>query len=281
MIMSNKFVDLKVKKLYEDTYCITEAPKSLGGVNMYLLVGKERALLIDSAYGASDLPAICAKITDKPVTCVCTHGHVDHALGAFMFEDAYIHSKDVELYNEHKASENIESIFTRGIGAPVPEKLLNTPGYSEHVKALAQKPRRELKLLDDVESFELGERRVTWRLLPGHTQGSTVFFDEKYNAVFDGDAAPMGVWIFLDESLSVPEYRAELVSYYDYLEKNGVKRLYAGHYSKPSKIRHIKKMIACCDTIIGGKKKPMAYKLAFSGGEVKIMLANGACIFYK
>lgn len=279
--MKKGFVDLKVKKLYEDTYCIIENLQSLGAVNMYLLVGSEKALLIDSGYGASDLPEICAKLTDKPVICVCTHGHVDHALGAFMFEEAYLHSADFELYDQHKSPEAVERVFTKGIGAPVPEKLVSDPKYIEHVKALCAKPRTALKPLDDVEFFELGNRRVSWRPLPGHTQGSAVFFDEKYHTVFDGDAAPAGAWLFLEESSPIPEYREELVAYYDYLCKNGVKKLYAGHSAKPSKIKHALNMVACCDTIIEGKKKPLAFKLAFTGEEVKIMFAKGTCIFYK
>ena len=43
--------------------------------SIFLLVGTERALLIDTGIGVGDLKAAVEKITDKPVTVVITHGH--------------------------------------------------------------------------------------------------------------------------------------------------------------------------------------------------------------
>ena len=43
---------LAVKKIYPDTYQIVDPGIGFGGVNMYLLVGSDKALLIDSGYGA-------------------------------------------------------------------------------------------------------------------------------------------------------------------------------------------------------------------------------------
>ena len=54
---------------------------AFGPVKMYLLIGNERALLIDSGYGKIDLKGIVARLTDKPVTLMLTHGHLDHASG--------------------------------------------------------------------------------------------------------------------------------------------------------------------------------------------------------
>ncbi len=48
---------------------------------MFLLVGREQALLIDSGYGLQNLPERIRQITNLPVTLVNTHGHLDHANG--------------------------------------------------------------------------------------------------------------------------------------------------------------------------------------------------------
>ena len=48
---------MAVKKLAENTYRISEWG-AFGPVNMYLLIGNERALLIDSGYGKIDLKSI-------------------------------------------------------------------------------------------------------------------------------------------------------------------------------------------------------------------------------
>ena len=62
----------RVTKIGEDTYRFTEA--SFGtDVYMYLLIGTEKALLIDTAYGFTDVPAAIRQITDLPLIVVNTH----------------------------------------------------------------------------------------------------------------------------------------------------------------------------------------------------------------
>lgn len=71
----------EIRQIYKDTYAILDKTFGAHSVYMYLLVGNEKALLIDSDYGMLDLPQVVREITDKPVICACTHGHLDHALG--------------------------------------------------------------------------------------------------------------------------------------------------------------------------------------------------------
>ena len=52
------------------------------GVCMTLLVGKDRALLVDTGYGLENVREMAASITALPVTVLLTHAHHDHALGA-------------------------------------------------------------------------------------------------------------------------------------------------------------------------------------------------------
>ena len=52
------------------------------GVCMTLLVGKDRALLVDTGYGLENVLEMTASITALPVTVLLTHAHHDHALGA-------------------------------------------------------------------------------------------------------------------------------------------------------------------------------------------------------
>ena len=54
---------------------------NFGNVYCYLLIGKERALLFDTAYGVGNLREFVEGITDKPVTVVNSHGHFDHTGG--------------------------------------------------------------------------------------------------------------------------------------------------------------------------------------------------------
>ena len=71
-----------------------------GIANCYLLIGEERALLIDCGLGIGDIKGAVEKITDKPILVVATHGHVDHAGGDGQFEKIYVHTLDTgKTYN--------------------------------------------------------------------------------------------------------------------------------------------------------------------------------------
>src|SRR5215207_10158385 len=72
------------------------------GVLMYLVIGRERAVLIDSGFGVGDLRAFLGALTDRPLTVLLTHGHVDHAFGAGWFEDVRMHPADREVLETHR-----------------------------------------------------------------------------------------------------------------------------------------------------------------------------------
>jgi len=61
-----------------------------GSQMMYLLEGEEKALLIDTGWGAGNLRAFVEKLTDKPLLVVNTHFHPDHASGNGEFERVYM-----------------------------------------------------------------------------------------------------------------------------------------------------------------------------------------------
>ena len=59
--------------------------------SVYLLEGDDRALLIDAGAWMPHLAETVAKLTDKPVTVVLTHGHGDHVGGVIGFPECWIH----------------------------------------------------------------------------------------------------------------------------------------------------------------------------------------------
>jgi len=266
-----------IKKIYADTYAISDSGIGQGKVYMYLLVGEEKALLIDSGFGLLDLKAITALITDKEVICVCTHGHVDHALGACQFEEAYLHSKEFEVYRRHTDRQLIIDMGMKGLLMKPPKSMLNNTSYVQLVEKLAQMPHGDLKALDDKSEFNLGGRIVSWRLVPGHTPGSVVFIDEKYNTAFDADAAPVGAWLFLPESSPLPDYIASLSEYLAFLTKRGVKHHYLGHAGTPLKINSIQKLIRCAELAISKPNKGVKVNSIF--GPVRIIFAKGTLMF--
>lgn len=50
-------------------------------VCVYLIIGNDRAILIDAGFGYGDLKAVVESITDLPVTLLLSHAHTDHIGG--------------------------------------------------------------------------------------------------------------------------------------------------------------------------------------------------------
>ena len=62
---------------------------------MFLLVGDEKAMLIDTGVGIGDLAGFAQTLTDKPLMVCYSHNHVDHIGGAGAFDQAFLHPKEM------------------------------------------------------------------------------------------------------------------------------------------------------------------------------------------
>ena len=87
-----KITEPIVVEIAPNTYHINE----FGIDNQYLLVGDERALVIDTGSGLYDMKKLIAKLTDKPYDVVVTHLHGDHNGGSNQFEEVWMHPLDIE-----------------------------------------------------------------------------------------------------------------------------------------------------------------------------------------
>ena len=106
--------DLPITKLAENVYLLNE----FDGTNCYLVVGSEKALLIDCGTGFCDIRGAAEKLTDLPIILAATHGHGDHIGGAGQFEEIYIHRADCEMLNKAQMSLLFRKIFLAS-NAPV------------------------------------------------------------------------------------------------------------------------------------------------------------------
>ena len=269
----------KVKKIYDGTYAIEDNGFGSVSVYMYLLVGKESSLVIDCGYGMLDLKNIIHQITDKPVVCACTHGHIDHALGAAQFDETYLHSKDFPIYKAQSDPELRRLAANYGLMGGVSKKKRSDPEYRAVVERFASFPcPSQLLPLDDVHEFELGNRRIIWLPLPGHTPGSVMFYDEKYNVLFDGDAASATLWLHLEESLSLSEYRKNLIEYLDTVKQMGDPKRYAGHQLKPAGNKDLENLLYRVDKALTGHPFTIPFTTPFYHAD--ILPAKGGMLFY-
>lgn len=141
-----------------------------GRVYSSLIVGDEKALLIDTGFGIGDYRGYVETLTDKPLIVVNTHGHIDHASGNCQFAQVWLNPKDYAIADIHT------SLETRK----------HSQDVKDYVEDLVDGPYERLAL-EEGQTFDLGGRIVTAYACPGHTAGSMMFLDSKSRYVFTGD----------------------------------------------------------------------------------------------
>ena len=153
----------------------------------YLVVGRERACVIDTMNGYNDLHEAVRKITDKPVTVVNTHGHPDHIFGNMYFGEAYLHPADRELARQ----------------------FAKDPGFLEicREKGRTMPPFRDIHPGDTVD---LGGRTLEVYGLPGHTPGGILLLLREDRILFTGDSVNHHLWMQLDGCLPLRAFLKEL-----------------------------------------------------------------------
>lgn len=201
----------------------------------YLVVGEEKALLIDTGFGAGSLKTVVEKLTDKPLILVNTHGHPDHGGGNAEFGAPYLHPADQALYAYKCADARLEEAGHWPMGGEV--KL--------------QPYQAETLPLADGQSFDLGGRIVEVLHTPGHTAGSVCLFDRKTGALFTGDNTNQnGVFIDNQSPGTVTEYLESLKK----MKALSPRVLYTGHMPGAVKPEQLDKLIGCAQKVLAGEK---------------------------
>lgn len=170
------------------------------GVFMTVIVGEEKALLLDTGYGIDHLDETIAKITDLPLIVINSHGHLDHVLGNRFFSEVHLHRDDLQIYQHHTTQERKQSIANMQRVNPE----LFPADFSP--EAYLSESKTKILPIGDGDVFDLGGVRVTVIHAPGHTPGGIALLDDRDRLLLTGDAASPHVWMFLQESTSIATY---------------------------------------------------------------------------
>lgn len=182
-------------KINDHIYQIKDAM----GVLTTLVIGKKKALLVDTGYGLKNLRDYIENITDKPLIVINSHGHMDHSGGNYLFDEVYIHPFDIDLCKKYN------SLRWRNNELETAKKLnLIDKTFDENF--FCKQREGKLKPLKEKQIFALGEITVKIVSMEGHTKGSVGFLIEEDNILIVSDATCPFVWLFLEESTSVSTY---------------------------------------------------------------------------
>lgn len=223
-------------------------------VNCYLLIGSEKALLIDTACGEGDLRYMVEKITDLPVTVVNTHGHYDHSSGDSFWECVYIGKEGVEPARQ--SAKNLAA-----------KKQLRYPEF-------------EIKNIEDGMKFDLGDRIVEAISIGAHHASSFAFLDHKNRSLYSGDEVENGqVLLFArgdntDEKELVKMHLANMEKLKGRIKE--FDRIYPAHNGCPINIDYIDDFINLAKSILNGTAQPEETVFGYGlpnvfGGDDKLM----------
>ena len=174
------------------------------GVFMTMIVGEQKALLLDTGYGIGHLDRTIAQITNLPLIVVNSHGHLDHVLGNRFFNEVYLHPADLQVYQRHLAIDRKHSVVSMQSNRP---ELFPSDFSLDDYLAECE---TEILPVDEGDIFNLGGVSLTVIHAPGHTPGGIALLDDRDRLLLVGDAASPHVWMFLKESTSMATYMQSL-----------------------------------------------------------------------
>ncbi len=168
-----------VERLDKNTFAISEYAH-WEEPHCYLLLGSERAALIDTGLGVADIRAVVDALTALPVCVLTTHAHWDHIGGHGHFEDIAIHALEADWLSGRfpLSLEAVKANLMRG-NCALPE------GFSiDDYRVFQGTPKRVLR---DGDRIDLGGRVLTAIHTPGHSPGHCCFYEAERGDLYAGD----------------------------------------------------------------------------------------------
>ena len=188
-----------------DIFAICE-PQHLQEVNMFLIFGTQKALLLDTGMGICDSRSVVQELcegyyghpvdlTDMLLVVNC-HAHFDHTGGNHLYHEVF--AVDVPLVRRQAekgvahgplAGQTAEDMFLFGY----PE------GFGPEDYCI--RPYRFVPC-EDGHRFELGDREVEFITTPGHTEDHAMLYDHRDGILFAGDMIYFGaIYVQFDNDI--------------------------------------------------------------------------------
>ncbi len=225
-----------------------------------LVIGDDKAIVIDSGLGAVDgLRRYTETITDKPLVCILTHGHPDHAGGAILFDEAYMNERDLD---------RIDRALDKD------KRLLDLESFSLNNKEIMDYAAQhcvdctgtKFKNIDEGEVIDAGGVKLEVIKIPGHSNGSIALYNRAEGYAFVGDAILKRTHLGRCGKEGLLEY-ADTVRRFISMVEDGI-TLYNGHqqdYVFPGTptLQLAKDLIAACEEVADGKTENDIVRKAF------------------
>jgi len=224
----------KITKLNNRVFSIQENISEIHPIyrndplNLYIVLGSKRAILLDTGCGLYPLKPIVKDIIEgRELIVINSHAHWDHILGNHEFEEVYIHKNEANIiknyYNltflRNSPRKSVKKYEKYNFLIPPADKILN---------------------LHDRDIFDLGDLNVEIIHAPGHSLGSICL--KTNNILFTGDVAYYGD-IFLPPRSEFPIVLKTLSDLINISEKYEDIILFPSHCKSPCSIKLLKDLM--------------------------------------
>src|ERR1700729_1550107 len=211
----------EVTELSPDLFRITE-PRCHRWVraNSFLILGRDRDILVDSGMGVAALRPILDRLSTRPRLVFATHAHVDHVGSHPEFADCEIlvHPAEADelarpgrqgLRFPKRSPEELAELRRSGF-EPSEFMLEAVPFAGSDLMGYRRKPVTPTRLVSEGDIVETGDREFEVLHLPGHSPGSIALWERSSGSLFSGDAIYDGVIVDNLPGSDVAMYRATM-----------------------------------------------------------------------
>ena len=226
--MANSTQHFEISKLKEYLYVIKENISLVHPVytndplNIYLMLGTDIALLLDTGCGLSPLKPIVDELIGKRKLIVFnSHYHWDHPLGNVEFGEVYIHENELDF---------VSKPYDVSYFKDSPNRIVEI--YAKHNFLIP--PAKIIKPLKHGDKFDLGDLEIEIIHCPGHSPGSICLLTSKCE-LFTGDVAYYGDQ-FLPKKEELPQVLTSLSTLIHLCKVKEIKELYPSHRQTPCDI---------------------------------------------
>lgn len=234
----------KAIKVSDTLYALEQRMGEGGGlVRCFLILGSEKALLLDCGIVPDDLAGLVRTITDLPLMVGLTHADYDHIVNAEQFPELYAHDEDAHMVIHH------------------------FPALADHVHSL-----------NDGDQIDLGGTLLDILHIPGHTQGSLAYLNRQEGYAIVGDSVDYAPVYMFGANRSFARYVASLKRLQ---ATGGFDRIYTCHGELCIPASAVAEELLVCDGILDGSitpKDPDAPHVKNSGA--KLYERGNSAIYY-